>query len=447
MRKLLSFAVVLASSAAAACGVAAEVGNEGWSHWRGPEVNGASTTANPPTEWSEEKNVKWKVEVPGNGSSTPIVIGDRIYLHTAVKTDRVDENAVKEKPQEETGGRRRRFGGGSAPTNFYEFWVLAYNKSDGSLAWGKKVTEEVPHEAGHNTNNFASSSPSTDGQRLYSNFGSRGIYCLDLDGNVLWSRDFGAMRTVASFGEGSSSAVKDGVVIVPWDHEGESFLAALDAVNGEVKWKVQRDEGTTWATPLITEYNGSYQVVTNGAKRVRSYDLQSGELLWECGGQASNPIPSPVRYEDNVICMTGYRGYSIYSIPLGSSGDITDTDKPAWKGGDAAPYVPSPVLYDGQLYYLKANNGVLVSRRADTGEVVIPETRLPNIKNVYSSPVAADGKIYITDREGSTIVLKHGSEFEVLANNKLDAQVDGSLAFVGDEVFVRSWTHLYCIAE
>lgn len=142
------------------------------------------------------------------------------------------------------------------------------------------------------------------------------------------------MRTVASFGEGSTPAVAEGFLIVPWDHEGDSFVVALDAVSGEEKWKMPRDEGTTWSTPLITEFNGRHQVVMNGAKRVRSYDLQTGESIWECGGQASNPIPSPVRFEDSVICMTGFRGYAIYSIPLSSQGDITDKDVTLWDARD-----------------------------------------------------------------------------------------------------------------
>ena len=234
--------------------------------------------------------------------------------------------------------------------------------------------------------------------------------------------------------------------MVPFDHEGESFIVALDAMSGDEKWRQARDEQTTWSTPLITEFDGRTQVVTNGSKRVRSYDLTTGELIWECGGQAGNPIPTPVRFEDNVIVMTGYKGYAIYSIPLSSKGDITDSDTITWIEEDAAPYVPSPVLYEGQLYFVKANNGVLVSRSAKDGELLIDQTRLPNVSTVYASPVAAADHVYLTGRDGTTLVIKHGTTFEVIATNKLDDEIDASAAIFGNEIFLRSKQHLYCIA-
>ncbi|MCM2374643.1 PQQ-like beta-propeller repeat protein [Rhodopirellula sp. ICT_H3.1] len=470
--------------------VSAEVSTTDWPQWRGPDASGTATASNPPISWSESENVAWKVAVPGAGSSTAIVLGDRVYVSTAMKTDRVKEDATAgasttdtaenspsntdERPRgprdggareggpgaENRGGDRggpgggsrgargRRGGGGgggSAPTNYYAFMVLCYDKATGEEIWRTTATEQVPHEAGHNTNTFASSSPVTDGKRLYVSFGSRGVHCLDLNGKLLWSKDLGKMQTRAQFGEGSSPAVHDGTLVVPFDHEGDSFIVALDAETGSEKWRQQRDEQTTWSTPLITQYDGRTQVIANGSNRVRSYDLATGEVIWECGGQASNPIPSPVRFEDNVIVMTGYRGYAIYSIPLSSKGDITDSDSITWIEEDAAPYVPSPVLYKGQLYFVKANNGVLVSRDAKTGELLIDQTRLPNISTVYASPVAAAGHIYLTGRDGTTVVLRHGKTFEVVSTNKLDDTIDASAAIVGDEIFLRGKEHLYCI--
>ena len=175
-----------------------------------------------------------------------------------------------------------------------------------------------------------------------------------MQGNVLWQRDFGAMRTAAGFGEGSSPTIHNGTLVVPWDHEGDSFIVALDAKTGEEKWKVARDEGTTWATPLVTEYEGQTQVITNGKNRVRSYDLSNGDLIWECGGQASNPIPSPVRFRDTVIVMTGFRGYAIYCIPLSQGGHHRQRqDRLASRGCGTlcafAAAVPGPaVLYEIQ---------------------------------------------------------------------------------------------------
>ena len=255
------------------------------------------------------------------------------------------------------------------------------------------------------------------------------------------------MTTRNQFGEGSSPALHKGTLVVQWDHEGDSFIVALDALTGEEKWRQPRDEQTTWATPLITVYDGHAQVIANGANRVRSYDLDSGELIWECGGQVGNPIPTPVRFEDNVIVMTGFRGNAIYSIPLSAKGDVTDSDTITWHEGDAAPYVPSPLLYKGQLYFVKSNNGVLVSRDAKSGELIIDQTRLPGISSVYASPVAAADHIYLTSRDGATIVLKHGKSLEVIATNKLDDPIDASAAIVKDEIFLRSRSHLYCISN
>lgn len=491
MKKLLSIFVCIHLSASV---VAADLTTD-WPQWRGPDGSGAAVAANPPTTWSESENIKWKIDVPGIGSSTPIVLGNRVYVATAVKTDRVKQGAeqtnesatsnLPEGPQQQRqrpqgqgpddggsqrgnrpdgagtggergggergergpGGGRGGFGAGPAPTNYYDFMVLAYDRATGKEVWRTTLTSQVPHESGHNTNTFASSSPITDGKKIYVSFGSQGTYCLDLSGQPLWAKDLGKMQTRNQFGEGSSPALHKGTLVVPFDHEGESFVAALDANTGDEKWRQARDERTTWATPLITEYQGRAQVITNGSNRVRSYDLATGELIWQCGGQAGNPIPTPVRFGDNVIVMTGFRGFAIYSIPLSATGDITGTDEPTWVEEDAAPYVSSPLLYEGQLYFLKANNGVVVSRDAQTGELLIDQTRLPEISTVYASPVAAGGHIFLTSREGTTIVLKHGKSFEVVATNKLNDEIDASAAIVGNEIFLRSKTHLYCIAE
>jgi outer membrane protein assembly factor BamB len=188
-------------------------------------------------------------------------------------------------------------------------------------------------------------------------------------------------------------------------------------------------------------------VVTNATNRVRSYDLDTGELIWECGGQASNAIPSPVTQDGLVYCMTGYRGYAVYALPLDSRGDITDTEQIAWSRTDVGPYVSSPVLYGGQLYFTKERNAVLSSLDAKTGEPLIDQVRLQGLNSMYASPVAAAGRIYFTSREGATIVLRHGPKLEVLATNRLDEGIDASPALVGSQMFLRGEKHLYCVEE
>lgn len=417
-----------------------------WANWRGPNYNGALDGIEPPLNWSADHNIRWKVEVPGQGKSTPIIWEDRIYLLAAIETDKLPAaaDAPTTTAQPAQGGR----GGmnNPRPTHLYQFVVLAYDRSSGEEVWRKVVKEAVPNEAGHTTNSYASASPITDGEHVFASFGSQGVYCLDLQGNVVWERDLGAMQTRAAFGEGGSPALYGDTLVVPWDHEGPSSLIALDAGTGETKWQTPRDEPTAWATPLIVEYAGGVQVVTNGTT-VRAYDLSDGKLLWECGGQVTNPIPTPVRHVDSVICMTGYRGNAIYALPLDAAGDLSGTEKIVWHRDDVAPYVASPTLYRGRLYVTKSRDGVMQSLDATTGEVVIPEHRIGKIRDVYASPVAAAGRIYFTSREGVTTVVKHGDQYEELAINELGEPVDASPAFSGDQIFIRGAEHLFCIGQ
>lgn len=447
-------------------------GQENWGQWRGPSANGVSKTATPPVEFSDTKNVKWKAEIPGKGSSTPIIWDANVFILTAVDTGRpgqsdpgAEENGdesgqvdrrptaatvridPQENEQQEGSGRsgrrgRRRGRGGSSPTTLHDFMILCFNKDTGDEVWRTTLTTQVPHEPGHSTNNFASTSPVTNGEHIFVNYGSRGVYCLDMKGEVVWKKDFGKMTTRAGFGEGASPALYENTLVVPWDHEEQSALIALDTKTGNELWRVERDEPTTWATPLIAKVGEQVQVVTNGTT-VRSYDLANGDLIWECGGQASNPIPTPLLVNENVICMTGYRGYAIVSTPLESQGDVTD--KIAWKADDAAPYVPSPVIYDGKIYFNKGYTNVIAARDATTGDEYMEQTRLPDARSVYASPVAADDKIYFCSREGNVVVIKPGPQLDVLAVNEMNEEIDASPALVGNRIYLRGAKHLFCI--
>jgi outer membrane protein assembly factor BamB len=251
---------------------------QNWHQWRGPLAGGVAPEANPPREWSESKNVRWKVEIPGKGSGSPIVWNDRVFVLTAVPTGQASEaSANQSNDQPEPQGRRRRggFGRQPAPTTPYQFTVLCFERNTGRELWRQVSAEEVPHEPGHSTNTFASGSATTDGRRLIVPFGSYGIFCYDLDGELQWKRDLGDMQTRNGFGEGASPALYEDTLVVPWDHEGQSFIAALDANTGETLWRQDRDELTTWATPLVVEHKGRVQVIANGSNRVRSYDLKS----------------------------------------------------------------------------------------------------------------------------------------------------------------------------
>ena len=445
-----------------------------WPAWRGPERTGVAPHGDPPLHWDEQTNIKWKVAIPGRGSGSPIVVGDKIFLLTAVKTDRTAETdadaavggdspfrLVQDKrPRDQQGSpfnqprpprRRGGFGGfggrNSQPTNIHQFNVLCLDRRSGDVLWQKTAIEAVPHEGHHGTASYASSSPVTDGKNLYVSFGSRGVYSYDLDGIFRWHQEIPPMSMRHAFGEGSSPELYGNTLVVNCDHEGQSFIIAYDTDTGRPRWKKLRDEQTTWLTPFIVEHDGVVQVVVNGMNRARGYDLQSGDVLWECGGQAQGPVPTAVAYQGLVFCMTGHRGSALFAIPLDARGDITGTDKVAWSLHRDTPYVPSPLLYGDLLYFLKSNNGILSCVKAETGEVQYAAKRLPGMDAVYSSPVGAAGRIYIAGRNGKTVVVKHGPELEVLAENQLDETIDATPAIVGREIILRGERHLYCIVE
>ena len=342
------------------------------------------------------------------------------------------------------GGRGGR-GGGGAPQSEYTFAVLCVDASTGKIKWQTEVNEQKPHEGHHQTNTFASCSAVTDGQHVFASFGSFGIACLTLDGKLVWKKDLGDMRTRNSFGEGASPALWGDTLVVPWDHEGDSALYALDAKSGEVKWKVDREEPTVWATPLITEFKGRVQVIASGSNRVRSYDLKDGKLIWECQALGPNPIPTPMRLGDTVICASGYRSFHLAAIPLDGEGDVTE--RVVWKRNDSAPYVSTPVMYEETLYVTKSQDPLLTIVDAKTGETLMEPQRLPSLNNLYASPLAANGRIYFSSRNGTTVVLKHGNEAEVLATNELGEGLDASPIAVGKRLFLRGEKHLFCVEQ
>lgn len=416
--------------------------NDYWPQWRGPLATGVAPNADPPTEWSEKKNVDWKVEIPGKGSASPIIWGDTLYVLTAVPTGETKEVAKPQKSSQERQGPR-----GVQPSHAQQFTILALGRKDGEVKWQKVLREEVPHQGTHTTGTWASNSPITDGQRIYAYFGSRGLYCLDMDGTLIWEKDLGDMQTRRSFGEGSSPALYEDTIVINWDHEGDSFIVALDKATGAETWRRDRDEITSWSTPLVVEHGGRRQVIVSATDRVRSYDLKSGETLWEASGMTVNAIPTPVHTDGVVVVTSGFRGNALLAIRLaGASGDVTGTDSIVWSLDRDTPYTPSPLLYGSQLYFLKTNDGILSSYDAKTGKKYFGPVRLDGVPNIYASPVGAGNRVYIAGRDGATVVLESGAKFKVLAVNELDDGFDASPAVVGNEIYLRG-KHLYRISH
>ena len=406
-----------------------------WAQWRGPFATGVSRTATPPLEWSETKNIRWKVPIPGRSSSTPIVWGDRIFLLTAVAAD----------PATVAGLAPR----GSVPApSPHKFIVMAIDRKTGKTVWEKVAREDTPHERHQENGTWASSSALTDGEIVIASFESRGLYAYDLNGTPVWQKDLGDKRMRSQFGEGSTPALHGRFLVYVWDHQGDSFIVALDKRTGEEIWRQPRKEIDTWATPLIVTVNGKAQVIAPAMNQIQAYDLETGAPVWHTAGLTMNPIPSPVAENGLAILMSGFRGNSLKAINLAEAkGDITGTPAVAWTYDRDTPYVPSPLLYDGVLYMLKSNNGILTVFDAKTGKPHYALQRLEATPNVFASPVGAAGRVYIVGRDGATVVLKHGPAFEVLATNTLDDGFDASPALVDGSIYLKGYRYLYAIGD
>lgn len=423
-----------------------------WPQWRGPMANGTAPHGKPPIRWSETKNVKWKFKIPGFGTSTPIVWEDQVFVLTAIATGRRQPKAEGAAPAEEAlaADRQRRRGGGFAParpTEMHQFVVIAVDRESGRPRWQRVAKEEVPHEGHHRDHGYASASPVTDGEHLYVSFGSRGLFCYDLRGNLRWEKHLGRMRTRNEFGEGASPALHGDTLVVLWDHEGEDFIVALDKRTGAELWRQTREEPTSWSTPLIVAHDGKPQVIVSATNKIRSYDLTTGAQLWECRGMTANVIPTPVAGFGMAYAISGFRGHALLAIRLGRTGDLTGTDAIAWSHNRHTPYVPSPLLSGGLLYFFSGNSAILSCFDARSGEARFDAERIEGLSGVYASPVAAGGHIYLVGREGQTAVMKQGERVDLAAVNRLDDRFDASAAVSGNDLFLRGHQYLYCIAE
>ncbi|HSR69661.1 MAG TPA: PQQ-binding-like beta-propeller repeat protein [Acidobacteriota bacterium] len=412
-----------------------------WPQWRGPLGTGVAPEADPPIEWGEDKNVRWKIALPGKGHSTPVIWGDRIFLTTAVPFGEEQEpvpvdakNAHDQVPV----------------TQRYKFIVMALQRQNGEVLWQRTVREELPHEGGHITASLASASPVTDGELLFASFGSWGLYCLDLNGNLKWEVDLGTMHPLHAHGEGSSPALHGDTLVVNWDHEGESFLVAFDKRTGKERWRTKRDvKSSSWSTPLIVDDGGKAQVIVSGSDRVTGYELATGLLVWECGGMSvENVVATPVAGNGIVYAGSSYDRRSMMAIRYeGAKGDISGSDRVLWNRPRGAPYVPSPLLYGDSLYYHYHFQGVMTRVNARTGEDSPGPLRLSGIRMVFASPIGADGRVYVVDRAGTGLVLSHGDEPELLAVNRLQDSFSASPVAVGRELYLRGEKYLYCIAH
>ena len=418
--------------------------NNNWPTWRGPLFSGEALKGNPPTAWSETQNVKWKIPIPGKGLSTPVIWGDQMFITSAVPTDKKAPADPGAKPKQgESSWMQPRL-----PEYQQQFVVYSINRKNGEIIWQKVVHEQFPHEGTHNDGSWASQSCVTDGKYLIASFGSSGIYCLDLKGNLIWEKDLGDMNIRMAFGEGSSPAIYKNYLIVNWDHEKDSYIYVLDKASGDIIWKKSRDEGTSWATPIVVPVKDKLQVIVPATGKSIAYDLENGDIIWEISGMTANVIPSPVTDGELIHLISGFRGAALQTIKLDEAkGDLKDSSSVVWTYDKNTPYVPSPLLYNNKLYYLRGNDERISCLDAKTGKVFYEAEKLDGMKGVYASPVGANGFVYVMGRNGMCYVLKDGEEFKPVSRNQLDDNFDASPAVIGNSLYLRGLKSLYCIAE
>jgi outer membrane protein assembly factor BamB len=379
-----------------------------------------------PLHWSDAEHIAWKAVVPGLGHSSPVVWGDRIFVTTAVPAGNAQ----------------------ASPRSLVEhkFMVLCYDRKTGKLLWEKVAKEATPHQPAHaQYGSFASNSPITDGKYLFAFFGSRGLYCYTLAGELVWQKDFASLRMFMSFGEGAWTALDGDKLVVVLDQEGESFLVAFDKSTGKELWRTPRQGNTNWSGPYITVVNGRKQVVVSASREVCGYDLETGKQIWSARGLGQNTIPAPVAADGLLFVMSGYRNPNLMAIRLGAEGDLTSTDAIVWQNQRGNSYTPSPVLHDGKLYVL-TDTGMLSCLDAKTGKPYYQQERLPKPYSFKSSPVGANGKLYLASENDDVIVVRMGEKFEVLATNTLKDQTFISTpAILVGEIYLRGQNTLFCI--
>ncbi len=422
-------------------------GGENWPGFRGPRADGvAADHSSLPTTWSKTENVKWVADVPGWGWSCPVVWGDRVFVTTVVSDE---ENRTPSKGLYLGQGVRD-------PAKGIHHWMVhCFDLRSGDELWQYEAHVGEPTVPRHPKSTYAVETPATDGERLYVVFGDLGLYCLDFDGALLWSKPIEPKRTFMDYGAAASPVVHDGRVIVVYDNLESSWIASFDAATGEQAWKVPRDETHSWATPLVWENAMRSEIVVPGKNRNRSYSLD-GELLWEFNGNMSNlVIPSPLAAHGLCYIASGYVGDAhrpTFAIRPGASGDITPetdfADSPfiEWYQGTSSSYNPSQLVYGDYLYTLY-DQGFLTCHDARTGEEQYGKKRFSPSGSFTASPFAYNGTVFCLSEDGLTYAVKAGPEFEVIAQNELDELCLSTPAVAGDRLLIRTASKLYCLTE
>jgi outer membrane protein assembly factor BamB len=428
----------------ALCG--ASLRAEDWPQWRGPSASGVSSERGLPTRWSDTENIAWKAQIRGLGISSPIVSGDLVFV-----TSQAGNGEVRPGPRLVQGGNpadagERALGAGPGRGDgAVVFLVSAFDRGSGRRRWEYELPAEGDLPPVHEKHNLASSSPVSDGERVYAWFATGQIAAIDRSGTLVWKKHLGAEYApfVINWGHGSSPVVHKGQLILLCYHEKTSYLLALDARTGAVRWKQDAPAGvTSYSTPLVVDAGGRTEIVVNSSAGISGHDFATGARVWHFDEENRFPIPTPVAHDGIIYMSRGYRSSPFMAIRAGGSGNIAGSGV-VWRVPSGAPYISSPVQYDG-LLYMTGDVGVLTLSDAKTGARVYQE----RVGGVYTaSPVAADGKVYLVSEDGETIVLGAGRTPTVLARNRLSARQLASPAIAGGRLFIRADDVLYAIGK
>jgi len=422
-----------------------------WPSFRGPQANGVADRQNLPDHWNGERgeNVLWVRPIPGLAHSSPIVWGDRVFVATAVSSD----------PSATFRPGLYGDGDASADRSRQRWMLVAIDKRTGKSLWERVAHEGEPLNKRHIKSTYASSTPATDGRIVVAWFGSQGVFAYDVNGAFLWKVDLGRIDLGAydiptfEWGPASSPIIWNGLVILQCDTQADSFVIALKAETGETVWKTDRHELPSWGTPTVADTPAGPELVTNASNFIRAYDPRNGKELWHLGGSSKIAAPTPVFAGSDIVVASGRAPERpIFVVRAGSRGDLTLPDgvtKSAsviWSRTARGPYMPTPLIYDGLLYVL-ANNGIFDAYELTTG-VEVYRQRLPYIGNGFSaSPVAADGKVYLSGEDGEMLVVSAGRTFQHLATNSMGDLLMATPALSDGVMYVRTATRLFAIGR
>ena len=426
---------VLLASAMAATSVAAA----NWPQWRGPGSQGVSPETQLPTEWSPDKHVAWKTELPGSGSSSPIVWGDRLYITAVIEGDAVPgQRAVKHKQGNDEDWIHP---DSVAADKKHTFKVLALDAASGKVIWDRTAYEGTVYDARHRRSSFAGPTPVTDGTMVFAYFGPEGLYAYDAKGELAWK----AVHPFATLGlgTGTSPVLYENFVIIQRDEDNgdRSEIVAYDKKTGKEAWKTKRDVEISWSTPVLVQAGGRTEIVTNGNESIVAYDPATGKELWRTKGVDSNAIHTPLVGHGLVIVTAGYPAKRVLAL---RPGNVADNQRVAWEYLRGTGYVISNILY-GDFLYLFTDNGVVTCLDPKTGTVKYEGGRIPVPARFMGSPVAFGGLIAMTSEDGDTFMLKAGPTHEIVRTNSVDEPVYSSPAIANGRIYIRAQNHLFAI--